>query len=644
MKFSDITLGLLTATLLSTSALADPSATVVSQPAFLNGISGDGLTLVGADGGQQLAISGPGGYQALGNLDSVAFTATAVGYAASYDGSVIVGQGFDGSSYRAFRYQSGTFTELTDMGPNPMAVAVSDNGQDIAGYSVKVGDSTIHALAWLGGSTSLTDLGSLDGPSQAFGISDNGIIVGYQNNGAQNRATSWTFDGTVHATTLAMPPSTDESVANAISRDGSTIVGYVTTIATQSAVMWQGSTVTYLSANPGSVSSEQAFAVSQTGKIIVGASDGGAFRWTENTGMQNLGTLLSNAGVNMTGITLTSAGGISDDGTHIITTAIVDSSGENMLVVYDLDADIAGATTQADVQAATQQLADEQRNRLIQSGSTADILLGMLQAPSDGSNLYTGGMFGSGEGLFGGQFVRDNITLHGGIAYGYQDSGAVDQSSSVSVALAGRYTFQPVAPALRPYAEIGGWVTPNETLTLSRPYANGAGTAIGTGNSGAYDWAGYGQLGLLWQAQHDLQLSAFGELRQQALNYDGYSEALSSANPFPAKVQGGTLRYDVARLGGSVSRTIEGGMWPVTGTLSGALAHAFNMQSGLRVNVAGVGSTQGASTSASWGEYGAEVSVGLTKQLSANAGVIATSGNNGMGTQIHGLAGLSYRF
>ena len=51
-----------------------------------------------------------------------------------------------------------------------------------------------------------------------------------------------------------------------------------------------------------------ASAVSATGKIIVGTSEitgnstYDAFRWTQATGMQDLNTLLANAGVNMSGI------------------------------------------------------------------------------------------------------------------------------------------------------------------------------------------------------------------------------------------------------------------------------------------------------------------------------------------------------
>ena len=50
--------------------------------------------------------------------------------------------------------------------------------------------------------------------------------------------------------------------------------------------------------------------VSGDGSVVVGWSNAPttgarAFRWTATTGMQNLNSLLSNAGVNMTGITLT---------------------------------------------------------------------------------------------------------------------------------------------------------------------------------------------------------------------------------------------------------------------------------------------------------------------------------------------------
>jgi probable HAF family extracellular repeat protein len=72
-------------------------------------------------------------------------------------------------------------------------------------------------------------------------------------------------------------------------------------------------------------SNSGALGVSADGSVVVGYSNydgnnnvGHAFRWTTATGMKDLNTLLANAGVNMTGITLASATAVSGNGQFII--------------------------------------------------------------------------------------------------------------------------------------------------------------------------------------------------------------------------------------------------------------------------------------------------------------------------------------
>jgi hypothetical protein len=105
-----------------------------------------------------------------------------------------------------------------------------------------------------------------------------------------------------------------------------------------------------------------ATAVSDNGKIVVGISaprpltlgnlgydwgtDTHAFRWTQQTGTQDLTALLSSAGVNMTGTTIVAVTGISPDGQFIVAQAITPNnapSGETSAVLIHYCDDNIGA-------------------------------------------------------------------------------------------------------------------------------------------------------------------------------------------------------------------------------------------------------------------------------------------------------------
>jgi hypothetical protein len=119
-------------------------------------------------------------------------------------------------------------------------------------------------------------------------------------------------------------------------------------------------------------------------------------------------------------------------------------------------------------------LAAEQRTTAVESRATADALLGMTRPMDESRYSYAGALLGSGAALAGGQYSGRGVTLIGGVAFGAEDYPGVEQDNAATIALAGRYTFEHAFPeylrTLRPYAEIGGWVTPREkTLHSADP-------------------------------------------------------------------------------------------------------------------------------------------------------------------------------
>ncbi len=192
-------------------------------------------------------------------------------------------------------------------------------------------------------------------------------------------------------------------------------------------------------------------------------------------------------------------------------------------------------------------------------------------------------------------------------------------------------------------------MTPQAPFTFTRAYANGSGTSTGTGSAKTTNWAEYGRGGLIWDVTADDRLTGYGELGQQYMSFNGYTETSTAINPFPATISSGTLSMGVARLGGLWTHKIGGlsdewGPVPVSVTLAGDAVRSFDVHSGLTVNVAGIGSTTASNESDTWGEFGARLTAGLTPDTDLNLDINGTAGGGSLGTALHGGVGVSCRF
>lgn len=589
---------------------------------FGSGVSADGSVVVGGSNPAGLATTHAFRWtQATGMIDlGTLGGSNSIANAVSADGNVVVGGARDlTDTDRAFRWtQAGGMVDLGTLGGTfSFGNGVSADGNVAVGLAALTGDTAQHAFLWTQ-SGGMTDLGTFGGTnSSALGISADGLVaVGAANlaGDVDEHAFRWTASSGL--VDLGVLPGSTSSVANA---------------------------------------------VSATGKVVVGGTNGGAaFRWTQPTGIQDLNSLLSAAGVNMTGITLQAATGLSADGRFIVGNGSSPSfpGGEAFLVLYD-DGNgeapsiytIAGITTVGALQSSVQTLSDSQRASLIQNRVTAYQLLGFTRPISSETYAFAGGMFGSAIGYAGAQYAKRDFTLLGGIAYGTQDYPNIKQDGAVTLALAGRYTFadpfHDKARALRPFVELGAWVQPRATLTLSRDYANGAGLSTGVGKTDATTWAEYGRGGVIWDFNARNQFTAYGELGQHYLSFASYAEN-SALNPFAASIEGGELRMDIARLGGSWTHRItglhdHGRPMPVAITLAGAAAHAFDVEGGVKAHVGSIG-LQAVNKTEVWGEFGARLEAQLTDHLSLNMDISGTTGGGLIDTAVHGGLGLTYRF
>jgi len=311
-------------------------------------VSADGSVVVGesesTSGTQAFRWTASGGISGLGFLSTANPYSSARGVSAN--GGVVAGTstGSDGVD-RACRWSGGTLTALNRFGcpdcdPITQAWGISNDGLVVIGSALAQSASgqPIHQdpVRWAGGGTGISDLGDLSGPEEAgeaFGASPTGsIIVGshLSNNGKE--AWRWQGSGLVALTHL-IAGTVIAAQANAVSDDGSTLVGFSnaatltlpggTVVASSlQAVRWTGTsfgTIRSLGPFPGSLNTDSAaLAVSSNGALIVGRAAGSdladhAFLWDAVNGMRDLKTVLvTQYGLDLTGWTLSAATGISN--------------------------------------------------------------------------------------------------------------------------------------------------------------------------------------------------------------------------------------------------------------------------------------------------------------------------------------------
>jgi uncharacterized membrane protein len=325
-----------------------------------NAVSADGSTVVGTmygAGGASEAFRWTlaTGIQCLGSAPSGAS-------AVSADGSIVVGAGSDGvliadgsgaAADQAYRWSTQPRLAAQPLGGLPafsssvsrsraVARGFTDGGGTGQTYSLSyasgvsadgsivIGDSGNYAFRWTA-ETGMQPLFEGVSSSSASAISGDGsTVVGYTNpNDLPQEAFRWTVAGGIQRlgflpNALLYPRS--YSYAKAVSRDGSTVVGYAEGNDKGRAVRWNAAGgIEDLGVLPGDVGS-YALGVSADGSTVVGGSSPGgpgyheaAFLWNSTAGMRSLQDILVNdCGLNLQGWTLFNAEGISADGLTIV--------------------------------------------------------------------------------------------------------------------------------------------------------------------------------------------------------------------------------------------------------------------------------------------------------------------------------------
>lgn len=286
-------------------------------------VSGDGSTVAGSAAGsvgnsEAVQWTLQTGLLSLGGSSGPPVSSLALGI--SGDGRIVVGADLPEGSH-SLRWVLGSGAQVL---PGRAAFAASWDGSVIVG-NTRTPDGDL-AYRW-SEATGLVELGNVNGgpPGNcgANGVSADGLVVaGYSElpiSAGGITAVRWTLhEGVVSLDRLSI--GTNWSVANAVSADGQVIVGHSQSGTAFEAFRWTlAGGMQGLGDLPGEPFDSRALAVSADGSVIVGTSEPEAFIWTAGGGMRSLrDELTTRYGLDLTGWTLGHAHGISADGRTIV--------------------------------------------------------------------------------------------------------------------------------------------------------------------------------------------------------------------------------------------------------------------------------------------------------------------------------------
>lgn len=322
------------------SGIGDGSSTAYA-------VSADGTTVVGGGGSSE-----PGSIRAwrwradtgmvsLGTLPPGSGIRS-IGYGVSADGSVVAGHLSDHNGYfEAFRWTEGT--GMVNLGDLPggithgRAFGVSGDGSVVVGFGHDSEDG--HAFRWTQGSGMVSLGGYADAEISTFSLAnaistDGSTIVGTAihpippNGRFVNEAFRWTQSGGMQPLGIGGVPHSLYSEATAVNADGSVVVGEVRVaipnFTVHQAFRWTEQEGMQLLGPVDQPTLRIAVGVSGDGSVVVGRG-GGGWVWTEETGMVSIYTVFQQVGIDWQAqgfLSLGTIAGISADGRTIVGTGV----------------------------------------------------------------------------------------------------------------------------------------------------------------------------------------------------------------------------------------------------------------------------------------------------------------------------------
>jgi probable HAF family extracellular repeat protein len=561
----------------------------------------------------------------LGDLSGGAISSLGAGI--SNDGTVITGYSTSNNGNEAFRWTSATgmnnIDDIVGTTHGSAAYAANMDGSVVVGFATTT--SGTQAFRWTSG-TGMVGLGFLPGGSiysSARDVSGDGsIIVGNSESSGIYHAFRWT-SGTGMVDIGDLAGGGFNSVAFGISTNGSVIVGSSDTSAGTEAFRWtSGTGMVGLGDLVGGTTNSHAFAVNSNGSVIVGSgvSTAGteAIRWTAAHGMESLSDILTAAGVNLTGWSLTTATSVDDSGnlitgfgTYLGNTMgfLINTSTAAVTTVTDFSASLSSAIIPVQqAQSAIVNNIDQSLFAATQSFASFDTALNLSEpsaiAPAAGDDMnprsflsdkkwssYMVGSFNIGQdndfdnnninGTTGILFSPNpNMIFGGGVIGSHGHSDMSHGGDSQLDAKGGSMIFAyKTDTGFRLYSTA---FAAGISLNTKRNYINGAGIDTSYGDT---DGMGYGyamRSGWEFPINNAMHMMPYGEIHLSRTTLNGYTE---TSGGFPATFGKTTNDQITSRLGTEISYDIL-----PTLTFSGRAAWAHRLKesdNGLSVNTTG---------------------------------------------------------
>lgn len=558
------------------------------------GISADGSVVVGsaslggltrafrwtlADGIANLGAWPIGAANIGGSGNPLHSFATAV----SGNGSVVVGGVWERAQSRAFRWENGVMTVLVP-DADAQAQGVSADGSVVAGWERTPAMPGGVAFRWENGARTL--LSTLPGGTQssALAVSANGmVVVGWsQTGGGDQHAVRWIGSGGSIDTTDLHAISNlggSNSLATAVSADGSVIVGWASTPGDQPlgehAFRWSGGTMTDLGTLSGSGQS-MAHGISADGSVVVGHSHAGAgyraFRWT-SAGMRSVEDWLRGAGVNVPADVTTAAYGTSGDGSVVVGelangsafVARVAAAGSGLVALDDVrqslgTAAVAGHTALIAAGTVLNGAHSRPLARRVKAGRQAFWLAGDWGSDDHASRS---GKLGLAEIGIGRNFGQAQFNVAVGQTWARQSQPLGGHAKTDGAYLLTEVLF-PLSGDF--WAALGGYVHRGRA-DLRRAYSNAGAPDISTGRPDV-DTHGL-RIRLEWDRALHLaggSLSPYLDLSRTESRMAAYTE---TGGGFPARFDARKEKASELRLGLNAERPVGNGL-SVIGTLEAA--------------------------------------------------------------------------
>ncbi|MHA6297439.1 autotransporter domain-containing protein [Devosia sp. CAU 1758] len=650
------------------------------------GVSGDGRTYLGNGPTSAYIANINGDELQLPDPVGVMMEARAI----NRTGNVVVGQFFDGSSARAFRFvgdtSGGVTTDLGTLTPligsaSSRAHGVADSGGRVVGEAAWQGNQ--RGFVWIEGATGGVagneQMYALDGLSGgydrtgALGISGDGAYaVGWSDGaGFARQAARWDLSslgagGAASVENLgSLTGMVGYSFARSVSGDGSVVVGEAEDADGRTrAFRWREGATNGVSDNVQMLDlgdlggqSATAEAVSRDGRWVVGMAEtedayDHAFRWSEDAGMESVAAWLDRHGVSTAGYVLQTAKGISDDGNVVVghmygehregggyLARAVSGSGGGLMNIEEYHQTLYSAAGIANT--------GEFLTWLPMNGAhhrpltlTPD-LSGDMCAWATGDFAHHGA---SSTGLALAEIGACTDLAGGNVRVG----GAMGTTGSWqdlalggSARMQGQYVLSEIdwqpdgTPLLLSLTGMLGTYKAN----IDRAYSNGAATAISSGETNAFggvvrlraDWLEAAVIG-------NTSINPYASLGFGGMRVNGYSE---SGGPFPAVFNAQTTSHADIRLGVTAVTELSA-QTKLSTTLE--VAHRTGTAAAATGTVSGLFdfSLGGGSYSQTWARVGAELDHSLNDNLSLSTSIHLAS--NGRDPSITASAGIKGAF